>query len=89
MPMCLSLCCWGATQYCGPAGTLCSSRAVCKECDPCRREMAGEKWPTDTVCEKSESESEAGVFTREWSRATVKLDCNTFRASIGMKAWPS
>jgi hypothetical protein len=30
-------------------------------------------------------ETATGVFTREWTRATVTLDCNTFNATIAMK----
>ena len=27
----------------------------------------------------------SGVFTREWTKATVTLDCNSFNATIAMK----
>ena len=31
------------------------------------------------------SETIPGVFTREWSKAIVTMDCNTFVANITMK----
>ena len=37
--------------------------------------------PTDAVCR----ETAPGVFTREWTRATVEMDCATFTPKITMK----
>ena len=31
------------------------------------------------------TEGPAGVFVRDWSKATVSMDCNTFTPSIVMK----
>ena len=39
--------------------------------------------PTDTYC--SETGDGTGVFVREWSKASVQLDCNTWEATIKMK----
>ena len=39
--------------------------------------------PKDTTC--TETASGSGVFTREWSKASVTLDCNTWEANITMK----
>ena len=33
----------------------------------------------------SETAPKSGIFTREWSKASVKMDCNSFEATIGMK----
>jgi len=33
----------------------------------------------------SETSSGSGVFTREWSKSTVKTDCNTWKSTITMK----
>lgn len=40
--------------------------------------------PEDKTCK----EVDGGVFTREWSRATVSLDTNTNTATIKMKGEP-
>ena len=32
-----------------------------------------------------ETAPESGVFTREWSKSTVKMDCNTWEGTITMK----
>ena len=40
--------------------------------------------PEDKACK----EVDGGVFTREWSRATVSLDTNTNTATIKMKGEP-
>ena len=39
--------------------------------------------PVDVHC--TETGRGSGVFVREWSKATVELDCNTWRATISMK----
>ena len=39
--------------------------------------------PVDPTC--SETAPNSGIFTREWSKASVKMDCNSFEATIGMK----
>ena len=31
------------------------------------------------------SETSPGVFTREWSKATISMDCNTYTPSFSMK----
>ena len=33
-------------------------------------------------------EVEPGVFVREWSKATAKMDCNVFRGEVRMKTMP-
>ena len=33
----------------------------------------------------SESKQQPGMFVREWSKASVQLDCNTWEATIKMK----
>jgi len=40
--------------------------------------------PTDASC--AETSAGSGVFAREWSKASVQLDCNTWEATIKMKA---
>jgi hypothetical protein len=40
--------------------------------------------PVDDGC-KAGMGQHAGVFTREWSKATVRYDCNTMKAAIEMK----
>eukprot|EP00729_Bicosta_minor_P011303 gene11303-30343_t len=32
-----------------------------------------------------ETAPESGIFTREWSKSTVKMDCNTWQSTITMK----
>jgi hypothetical protein len=39
--------------------------------------------PTDAYC--AETEPGSGVFTREWSRASVQMDCNSWKGTITMK----
>jgi len=39
--------------------------------------------PTEASCRETATGS--GVFTREWSRASITLDCNTWNATIRMK----
>ena len=38
--------------------------------------------PVDALCQ----ETSAGVFRREWSKATVEVDCNRFSSEIRMKS---
>ena len=38
--------------------------------------------PVDALCK----ETSAGVFRREWSKATVEVDCNRFSSEIRMKS---
>jgi len=33
----------------------------------------------------TETAPNSGIFTREWSRATVRMDCNTYTPTITMK----
>lgn len=33
----------------------------------------------------TESETESGVFTREWTKSTIQMDCNTYTPTITMK----
>jgi hypothetical protein len=42
---------------------------------------AGE--PVDKICKETSPGS--NVFVREWTKATVKVDCNTWQNSITMK----
>jgi hypothetical protein len=42
--------------------------------------------PVDAHC--TETGGKTGVFVREWSKATVELDCNTWQATIKMKSPP-
>ena len=37
--------------------------------------------PVDEICK----ETAPGVFTREWSKSTIKMDCSTWTPSITMK----
>jgi hypothetical protein len=37
--------------------------------------------PTDEVCH----EAAPGVFVREWSRATIEMDCNSWTPTISFK----
>lgn len=39
--------------------------------------------PTDTVCKETGEDS--GIFTREWSKASVKMDCASYTGEITMK----
>ena len=39
--------------------------------------------PTDAVC--METAPGSGIFTREWTKASVKTDCNTWTSTITMK----
>ena len=39
--------------------------------------------PTDTICKETQPGS--NVFVREWSKATVTVDCNTWKNTIKMK----
>ena len=39
--------------------------------------------PIDPVCKETAPHS--GVFTREWSKASVKMDCATWTPTITMK----
>eukprot|EP00037_Helgoeca_nana_P010376 m.91137 g.91137 ORF g.91137 m.91137 type:complete len:430 (-) comp20166_c0_seq1:237-1526(-) len=39
--------------------------------------------PTDKICKETAPNS--GIFTREWSKASVKMDCNTWTPTITMK----
>jgi hypothetical protein len=68
------------------------------DCNPCRypaqRDAApfprpaaldldyGEPLP-NSYCEETSPGS--GVYTREWTKASVRLDCNSFEAKIEMK----
>ena len=33
----------------------------------------------------SETGPNSGVFTREWTRASIQMDCNTWTATLKMK----
>lgn len=33
-------------------------------------------------------EVEPGVFVREWSKATARMDCNAFKGEVRMKTKP-
>eukprot|EP00035_Acanthoeca_spectabilis_P030665 m.10340 g.10340 ORF g.10340 m.10340 type:complete len:569 (+) comp4307_c0_seq1:82-1788(+) len=39
--------------------------------------------PVDPIC--SETAAGSGVFTREWTKASVKMDCNSYEGTIIMK----
>lgn len=39
--------------------------------------------PVDATC--AETAPNSGIFTREWSKASVEMDCNTWSATITMK----
>ena len=39
--------------------------------------------PTDELCKETKANS--GVFVREWSKASVRMDCNAFKATITKK----
>lgn len=41
--------------------------------------------PIDAVCR----ETEPGVFVREWTKATVQMDCSTYTPTITMKEGPT
>ena len=40
--------------------------------------------PSDEVCKETSVGS--GVFVREWSRATVQMDCNKWEPSVKFKS---
>ena len=39
--------------------------------------------PVDKICKETSAGS--NIFVREWTKATVKVDCNTWQNSITMK----
>lgn len=57
----------------------CGTPYWCK--DVCRARLYQYGAPTDKVCK----ETAPSVFTREWSKATVTVDCDKFTSEIKMK----
>jgi len=39
--------------------------------------------PLDEICKETAEGS--GMFVREWSKATIKMDCNTWTPSFAFK----
>ena len=39
--------------------------------------------PVDSVCRETAANS--GIFVREWSKASVQMDCNAWKPTITMK----
>ena len=49
----------------------------------CLNEAVAQGEPVDKVCKETAPNS--GIFTREWSKADVKMDCNNWKPTITMK----
>ena len=47
------------------------------------KEAVAQGEPVDKVCKETAPNS--GIFTREWSKADVKMDCNNWKPTITMK----
>ena len=47
------------------------------------KEAVAQGEPVDKVCKETAPNS--GIFTREWSKADVKMDCNKWEPTITMK----
>ena len=45
--------------------------------------LAGDYGTPVGICEETAAGS--GIFRREWTKATVELDCNTWKSSISPK----
>eukprot|EP01047_Picozoa_sp_COSAG01_P062814 COSAG01_NODE_8051_length_2940_cov_1.546287_3_plen_256_part_00 len=84
----------GCTDSGYPAG--CNHRCEAADCNPCRYPMQRDSAPFprppeldwdygEPISYCTESPAGSGVYTREWTKASVSLNCSSFEAKVEMK----